>query len=223
MRTLTIILFLTTLFSCSDRQTDSTVVQLSGSLDNTNLFVIAAINSKFPLRLNEIKLDETSNIIHLNDGIISKIEETIKTYAKEILFYDSTQTYRDLYINTIQLHDNLQTIYLVLLKHYPTGVVNSKVLFYNNQKKEFLNENFDLNLHALYDFNNGQLKPTNLKTDFKITTPEIEIVDADQDGINDFKLVRLWHNGTFNALQTTILTVKDNQLDTLHFEEKQLF
>ncbi len=96
------------------------------------------------------------------------------------------------------------------------------MLFYDNQKKEFADEMFDFNLWALYDFENGKLTPTNLKTDFEITTPEIEIVDFNKDGINDFKFVRLMHNGTFNAIHTTILTVTNNKIDTLHFDENPI-
>jgi hypothetical protein len=107
-----------------------------------------------------------------------------------------------------------------LLKHYPTGELNSRVLFYDNQKKEFANNVFDFNLWALYDFDNGKLKPSDLKNHSKINSPEIEVVDLNKDEINDYKFVRLWHNGTFNAIHTTILTVKNSKIDTLYFEEK---
>ena len=214
MRTLTAVFLLITFFSCSDRQGNDIS-------KDTNL-LITAIDVKFPLRLDEINLEDNDNAVNLDNGIIFKIEETIKEYAKDIEFYDSLQTYRDTYINTIQLHDSLQTIYLILLKHYPTGKINSKVLFYNNQKEEFVDKKFDFNLHALYDYDNGTLTPTNLKTDFEIISPEIELMDFNKDGVSDYKFVRLWHNGTSNTLQTTILTIKNNELDTLSFKEKQM-
>ena len=105
------------------------------------------------------------------------------------------------------------------MKH-PTGYVNSKVLFYDNLKKEFASEAFDFNLFALCRFENGKFIPSNLKTAFKINAPEIELVDANHDGINDFKFTRLYHNGTANSIQKTILTVKNAQIDTLDFDEK---
>jgi hypothetical protein len=206
---------MTCLFSCTNRQVKNSDIQKNNNVLN----IISAIDAKFPLRINEINLRDKNNTFHLNDGISSKIEETIKEYAREIDFCDSTQTFKDIYINTIRLHDSLQTIFVVLLKHYPTEVVNSKVLFYDNIEKEFADKTFDFNLWALYHFEEGEFKPTNLKTDLKIITPEIELVDYDQDGVNDFKFVRLWHNGTFNAIHTTILTIKNNQLETLHFDE----
>ena len=215
MRILTIIILLTCLFSCSSRKTKNAEIQE----DNSILNLISAIDLKFPLRLNEINLQDKNNAIQLNDGINSKIEETIKEYASKIEFYDSTQMYKDIYINTIRLHDSLQTIFLVLFKHYPTGYVNSTVLFYDNVDKEFADKTFDFNLWALYDFEEGKLKPTGLKTHFNINTPEIELVDYNKDGINDYKFTRLWHNGTFNVIHTTILTIRNKQLETLHFHE----
>jgi hypothetical protein len=203
---------LITLFSCSNGQPKN--------LDEkAPPFTITAIDAEFPLRLNEINFEDESNTIHLNDGITSTITQTIKEYAKDIDFYDSSQTYRDTYINTIRLYDSLQTIFLVLLKHYPTEDVTSSVLFYDNLKKEFIDNVPDFKLYGLYDFDNGKLIPTNLKTAFKITTPEIEVLDINKDGINDFKFVRLWHNGTFNAIHTTILTIKNNSIDTISFDK----
>lgn len=222
MRTLLVIFILASLYSCNNRKTKRSIEQINEVSKNKEPFLISAINAKFPLRLDEINLEDKNNTIYLNDGLVSKIEDVVKEYAKDFEFYDSTQTFKDTYINTIRLHDSLQTIFLVLLKHYPTGELNTKVLFYDNQKKEFSVTELDFNLWVLYNFDNGKLIPTKLKTDFKITSPEIEVVDINKDGINDFKFVRLWHNGTFNAIHTTILTVKNNKLDTLHFDEKPI-
>ena len=210
------------LFSCVERQTKNSETQKNSCFNHVDSVVISAIEVKFPLYLTEIDLDDKENTVYLNDRIVSKIDETIKEYATDIEFYDSSQTYMDNYINTFRLRDSLCTLFLVLLKHYPTGAVNSKVLFYDNQKKEFAEKIVDFNLHALYDFDNEYLKSTNLKTAFNITTPEIELVDYDTNGLNDYKFVRLWHNGTFNAIHTTILSVKDSHIDTLLFIEKPI-
>jgi hypothetical protein len=222
MRTLTAIFLLTILFGCSDRQSKKLDVKNDDIHKNSIPLIISAIDAKFPLRLDKISLDDKNTTVQLNDGIIAKIEEIVKEYSKDFEFYDSSQTNKDTYLNTIRLQDSVQTIFLVLLKHYPTGEINSRVLFYDNQKKEFAENVFDFNLWVLYNFENGKLTPTKLKTDFKITTPEIEIVDFNKDEINDYKLVRLWHNGTFNAIHTTILTVRNNKVETLHFDEKPI-
>lgn len=222
MRTLLAIFTLTSLFSCTDKQTKNSIEQINEVSKHETPFSISAINAKLPLRLDEINLEDKNNTIHLNDGIVSKIEGVIKEYASDFEFYDSSQTYKDTYINTIRLPDSLQTIYLVLLKHYPTGELNSRVLFYDNQKKDFINKTFDFNLWVLYNFDNGKLKATDLKTHLKINSPEIEVVDFNKDKINDYKFVRLWHNGTFNDIHTTILTVRNSKIDTLHFDEKPI-
>jgi hypothetical protein len=222
MRIFIAIFILTGLFSCTDRQTKNSITQTNEVSKNEVTFVITAINANLPLRLDKINLEDKNNTIHLNDGIVSKIEKVIKDYAKDFEFYDSTQTYTDTYINTIRLHDSLWTIYVVLLKHYPTEELNSRVLFYDNQKKEFLDNTFDFNLWVLYNIDNGKLKPTDLKNHFKINSPEIELIDFNKDKINDYKFVRLWHNGTFNAIHTTILTLSNSKIDTLHFDEKPI-
>ena len=218
MRTLIAIFILTNLCSCSNKQSNNLDVK-NKDIDKNHL-TISVIDSKFPLSLDKISLKEKNNLISLNDGINAKIEETIKKHAEE--FYDNSQTYKDTYINTIRLKDSLQTIFLVLLKHYPTQEVNSKILFYDNLKKEFVDKEFEFKLYALYDYNNKKLTPTNLKTDFKLNFPEIEIMDFNKDGINDYKFKRLWHNGTFNSIHTTILTIKNSSIDTLYFCEEEL-
>ncbi|PCJ65296.1 MAG: hypothetical protein COA58_10585 [Bacteroidetes bacterium] len=216
-----VILGLTMLFSCSESKTKNFDHHKSTIIQQENQFIISAIDATFPLKLDKINFSDESKIVQLNDRIISKIENTIKEYALDIEFYDSTLTYKDTYINTIRLHDSLQTIFLVLLKH-PSSAINSKILFYDNQRKEFSENTFDFNLHALYKLKDKRFEPSNLKTGFKITHPEIERLDFNEDGIKDYKFVRLWHNGTYNSLQTTILSVKQNRIDTLHFAEDLL-
>jgi|SRR3954465_11717432 len=222
MRTLLLLFFLTTLFSCSHIKTENVNIQKPDSISNTSSSALSAIDAKFPLRLNEINFEDKKNIIQLNKGIVSEIEKTIKQYANDIEFDDSSKTYKDTYINTICLHDNAQTIYLVLLQHFPTGLINSKALFYDNQKKKFADNSFDFNLNGLYKFVNGKLKSTTLKTDLKIVSPEIELVDNNKDGTKGFKFTGLFHDGTFNSIHTTILTVRDLKIDLLNFSEKEL-
>ena len=126
MRISITILICTILFGCSDRKSKKSTVS-----KNDTQFEIFAIYEKLPLHLEELNFQDKKKLIYLNDGIVSKIEAVIKDYTKDIEFYDSTQSYKDTYINTIQLRDSLYTMYLVLFKHYPTGEVNSKVLFSN--------------------------------------------------------------------------------------------
>lgn len=214
MRGITLIFLLTLWVGCSHKRTESVI-------DVTRLD-ITAIDEKFPLELAKIDLSRKDNIVHLNDQITSKIEQTIENYYTHDCLPDSLHTYKDTYINTIRLQDSLQTIFLVLLRHYPFEELRGEVLFYDNTKKEFADSVCDFKIYALFDFKNGRLEPTNFKTDFKIDTPEIQLIDFDKDGINDFKFTRLYHNGTFNTVRTAILTVKNSNFDTLDFKEKGL-
>ena len=205
-------------FSCVDR-----VGQQAAPGGRLVLPDLAVINSELPLKLPDLDLPDTQKTVHLNDGIEAEIRKTIYSYYFIDCSGDSSETYfkvKDTYIGTIRLHDSLQTIFMVLFKHLPAGEVNSKLIFYNNSTKEFIGHPIDFNLHALYDFNNGKLAPSNLKDSFKITTPEIELVDFDKDGINEFRLTRLYHNGTANTIETIVLKICNNNVDTVEFKQK---
>jgi len=216
MQYLTTLLLLTTLLSCTDK--------IKGQATRSSLTLpdLSVTDASFPLNLSILNLKDKKNIIHLNDDIESKIKQTIYAYYFDVCMGDSSETQfkvRDIYVGTIRLHDTFQTLFLILFNHIPGGEVNSKVLFYDNQAKVFCDSLFDFNLHALYDTNNGKLKPSNLKQELKINSPEIELVDFDKDGRNEFKFTRLFHDGTANAIETAILKVANNRLDTLDFEQ----
>lgn len=212
MRILVLFLLITALIGCADRNPDTKINDAS----------FTVIDAKFPLDLSTIDLDDPANVIALNDGIISGISNTVQNYYINECLNDSLHTYMDTYISTIRLRDSLITTFVILLKHYPSEEVASKVLFYDNEKKEFIGEPLDFKLYAQFEFKDGQLKPTGFKTSFNINGPEIQLVDFNNDGIHDLKFTRLFHNGTFNAIHESILTVKNSRLDTLHFEERSL-
>lgn len=205
-------IFFSFVISCTDRH--SSILSNSESKDNKASY-ITAIKSNFPLQLSEIDFRNKNNFIYLDRNIISKIDSVTQEYAHEIEFSDSSMTYRDIYINTIQLRDSVLTIYLVLFKHYPTGMVNTKVLFYDNERNVFIENPHDFNVHAMYNYEKDFLISSNLKNELKINVPEVEKIDFNKDGANDYKFVRLIHNGTYNALQTFIFTFKNKTIDTL--------
>lgn len=213
-------LFFMTLISCSSKRTDKTKIN---QVETVNSNGISVIDSEFPLRIGTIDFNDSTKIIQLNDKINSKLEQTINDYYFNACSGDSAETYfsiKDIYINTIRLRDSIFTVFVVLLKHMPDGLINSKILFYNNDCKQFIDKVIDFNIHALYYFKDGKLIPTNLKEQFKITTPEIELINDKQQGMNNFKFTRLYHNGTANAIETVILQVTDNKVDSLDFKQK---
>jgi hypothetical protein len=215
------ILLIITFIGCSEQST--TIEQISSNNKKIYTFPdITAINAEFPLSISNMNFQDTENRIQLDDEIISKIEQTIEDYYFNDCSADSNETYisvNDRYIETIRLQDSLQTIFLVLLRH-TLGGINSKILFYDNSTKVFSDFTFNFNLHALYVIENKKLIPSNLKTLFNIETPEIEILDFEKDGINDYKFTRLYHNGTSNAIEIYILKVGNNKIDTLEFMQE---
>lgn len=209
MRILALLLLLTALISCGYKNPDTA----------TNDAALTVIDAKFPLHLGTLDLNQ-DDIVQLNDGIVSGIMNTVQDYYTHDCLGDSLHTYMDTYIRTLRLHDSLTTTFVILLKHYPSEEVTSKVLFYDNGKKEFIADPLDFKIYALFEFKDGALTPTSFKTDFNIDGPEIQLVDFDNDGIHDLKFTRLFHNGTFNAIHEAILTLKNSRVDTLHFEER---
>ena len=218
MRNLASIFVLITLlcFSCQEQRKTITGQTLT-------LPEFSVIDTKFPLNLSELNLQTEEDLIQLNDGIVAKIEMTIYSFYLNECSGDSSETYfklKDSFIGALRLQDKSWTIFVVLFKHLPGGQVNSKLLFYNNFSKYFIEKPLDFNIHALYDFENGKLKPSNLKNQLKINTPEIERVNCEADGESKFRLTRLYHNGTANAIETLVLKVADNNVDTVDFNRK---
>jgi len=184
------------LISCSTSQTDKQNGKSTPSFPRLEVRY-----ANFPLSLTNINFHDNKNIEKSNGDIEAKLNETIQNIYYNDYGGDSSQTYfsiKDIYIGTLKLQDSLYSIFMVIFKHIPGGL-DSKILFYDMHTKKFADSTPDFNINGLYDFDNLKLKPTNLKEELKIMTPEIELVDFDKDGVNDYKFTRLYHNGTANA------------------------
>lgn len=210
--------------SCLDRQVNNNKNKVpTGNNIFSEEFNISIIDSEFPLKISHINLDKQEVVTQIDDEVYSCIKQTvIEYYKKECIYDDSLTSIQDNYIKTIRLKNDTRQIFLILLKHFPTGNVVSKVLFYDNQRKVFIGKPIDYNLHALYYYNNGKLESSNLKTIFEVSFPEIEIVDFNSSGKEGYKFTRLWHNGTANAIETIVINIYDNAIDTLDFDQKWL-
>lgn len=187
--------------------------QALASLDH-----IVAVDAQLPLRLGEVDLAEDGEA--LNDGINTRINKSVEDYYKNECLGDSLHSYKETYVGTLQIQQKPYTLFLVLVKHYPAERLSVKVLFYDNAKKEFIDGEYDLKLYALYDYRNGQLVPSRWKSQLKIDSPEIEVVDYDKNGTDDLKFVRLMHSGGYNALITTIVSLANHKIEILNDEEK---
>jgi hypothetical protein len=112
-------------------------------------------------------------------------------------------------------------IYLVLLKHLPSAELNCKILIYEKASNSFTAP-LDFNLFALYNLDQEKLVSSNLKTKFHITNPEVEFAGFDSGSIPKYRFTRLTHNGTYNAIETTVLKVNGTHVDTIEHKLSNL-
>ncbi len=217
MNKISLLIILLSLISCNKKES---------LLQKESAIKFSVIDSKFPLFIDKIDFESKGNLVQLNDEINSKISKTVTNYYNTESGVDETYkkdfSLKDCYFKTIRLQDQSQTIFVIILKSFSTKELSSKILFYDNASKEFIGNPIDFKIYALYDFVNGGIKPTNLKKLFKIEIPEISIKNKDKDGKNEFEFTRLYHNGTYNAIESSILKVTKNKIDTIQSTKKTL-
>lgn len=190
-------------------------------IDTLTLPQISVIKGNFPLSIQAVNFQARKNKLSVNDAIEAGIEDAVKQFYFNECSGDSTETFftlRSVYFNTILLSNEDWSVFLVLMQHKPTGALNCKILFYENGSKEFVHKPLDFNLHALYHIERGALMSTDLRKHFDVKIPEVSLIDFDRDGKDDFEFVRLYHNGSANAIETTVLSVRRSSIDTLKFE-----
>lgn len=219
MRIIFYILTFLVLTSCLKIKTNETS-QISDKL--FKLPEIQVMTATFPLYLSQLDFEnEKHTLVSLIEN--EKIQNTIHDYYFNECLVDSILTnsiIEGVYFKTIQLKIEHLTVYLILFRHYPSGRVNCKILLFDNISKKFYNNTLDFNIHGLYNINQNKLEQSNLKEKFKIDSPEIEFIDFDKDGIKELKTTRLYHNGTANAIETTIIKISENTIDTIDFKQK---
>lgn len=199
----------------------------NATLDKTNLpHILPKLSLKkasFPFQLANVNFNDSSYCVIADEHIQRKIEQTITDYYFDDCEGDSTETYfkiKDTYMGTVQLQNKLQTLFVVVLRHIPSGKVNSKILFYNSKNKKFADSVIDFNIHAMYTIDEqSKLHPSGLKKLLNLKT-EIAVVDFDKDGQADYQLTELYHNGSANGIETSIFTLKDNHLKKHSFNLK---
>jgi hypothetical protein len=214
MRT-TVALIFFILASCVEKSEEK-------KLPSKTTLEISVIDSKFPLLLSNIDFQDNENLVKVNDEINSGILKTVTDFYNSECGNDC-EGYFSLsqsYIATIRLVDKDRTMFVIVLQGFPVRDLICKILFYDNISKKMIDQPIDFKIFALYDFNNGKLFPSNLKDEFEIKNPEIELVDFDNDGINEFKLTRLFHNGTFNAIDTRILKISNEKVELVEHKQK---
>jgi hypothetical protein len=218
LKYLLFIFLLTAIFGCTSTQKEN--IQPLPATKHLILPDYKILDASFPLKLSLLDLQDTTKSHYPDADIETKISQTVSSYYFNECGGDSSETtfkIKDVYISTLHLRDSLYSIYLLLLKHFPNEEVNGKILIFDNKSKMFIDKALDFNLHALYDFRDGKLPPSNLKINFNITTPEIEVTKTENP---QFQFNRLYHNGTSNSFETTIIKIKGNKIDTAYFNRK---
>jgi len=196
---------------CGGRPTEK-----AESRDST--WSVSLVEAAFPLRLGDVDFSNATHDVDLEVEL--RIRQVVNEYYARPCSAGRQHMPRDVYVNTVRLSDSLRTIFVVLLRHYPTGNLDSRILFYNPGTKAFIGDPIDFKVYALYDFEKDKIKPSYLKEMLKIDNPELERLDYNGDGVMDYRLTRLYHNGTFNAMRTCVLSAGAHRIDTLFFREK---
>jgi hypothetical protein len=178
-----------------------------------------AIPATLPLHLDRMDWENESRIPIEKDAR-AIINAEVQTYWHP--FNLEGLPVSDSYFNTLCIKDSNLLMFLVLLQNPVTSEIIGKVIFFDASQKRSAAPSFDFKCYAMYEKVDGKLVSSSLKKTLGILDPEIRSCDFNADGKPDFHFKRLLHNGTYNALLSTIITLKDNTLDTLYFCEQPL-
>lgn len=110
--------------------------------------------------------------------------------------------------------------YILMIVRHPEGMVNGRLVKWDREAECIIAGPAEVKLFALYEVRNGDLEKSNLKEQFRITAPELEIMDT--LGREAIVVQRLQHNGTFNAMERLVLDLSDGRIDTLSFVQRPL-
>lgn len=207
------------LAGCTSKKNNTTTAVRPDFVLSSNSLLYAQL----PLVLSDFNLKQTGIQSPISKQAIKKIEETVNNYYSENYGKGNNEYFkvRDTYLRTIIMQTPTDMIYLVLLKHLPGEELNYEVLIYNKASNSFSGP-LDFNLFAMYDLDHEKLISSNLKTKFHITSPDVEFAGFDSGLVAKYRFTRLVHNGTYNAIETTVLKVNGTHVDTIEHKLNSL-
>ncbi len=129
---------------------------------------------------------------------------------------DSSETFcrlADALLYTMKLRGRASEYYLKVVQHVPQGFVTGRLINWDPREERIIAGPADVRFSGMYNVRNGGLQPSNLKKQFKITGPELMIMDT--LGREAVIVRRLWHNGTFNSIERSVLCLDSGRVDTL--------
>lgn len=221
MKNLLYIFVIMTCINCKNKSLNHISVTNSQQLRSFSARNIQVIEASFPIYLSKINFKNPA-LHNIPDNINKRIYQIVLDYYLIDCMGDHGETFfsiKDTYFNTLKIPYHKYDFYLIILKHAPGNLINSKLLCFDNCSKKFINPLIDFNIHGLYIISGSELKPSNLKVLFKIKGPELEIMDNKNDGKIELKLTRLNHNGTFNSLEIMKIQIKNNTFDILNVKK----
>jgi len=182
---------------------------------------IKLFESEFPLYISKPRLTgKTADADSIVSGKITN--EVIKYYFE--FGGDSTESnfkVNDVYIKSLVISEQGHSYYIILLKA-PASPLDARILISNNITGEYILPVIDYKIHAMYDYTEGSITESNLKKELKINGPDLELTDFDKDNMLDLKLVRLYHNGTSNAVETSIMKIVNNTLINIYYNVNEI-
>jgi hypothetical protein len=175
---------------------------------------VYVFKEELPLDFAHLGLNKVNERITLSDGKEALIIEAIDEYVASLGVLPNMD-YQP-YVGTVWIKESNHDIYFVIFKHI-TGVLNTKVIIWNSYSNPPVF--FDYNIHAMYSLNNKRIVKTDLKELLFEDIPLVKITDSLNATL--LELNRLYHNGTANLLENTVLRIdKLNQLDTINHSLK---
>ena len=198
------------LFLCCLFLWASVRAQVSRDLQKSDLLAV-----DLPLDLSKIDWNDSKSLVQISDWRRGRIQEVVNHYyAEECSDLEGLYTPADCYLGTLWLRGASRDFYYVLLRHPVGGYLSARVFLPKGEGS------LRQNLFAMYEFEEEKLRKTKLFKSLELQDAQVQISDVDGDGREDLTLVRLFHNGTFNAKETLVVNFEESGVDTLHFRRE---
>lgn len=176
---------------------------------------IRIIEASFPLHLDSVLGTQAGR------SPSPKLDRALHGVVEDFYFNqcvgDSSETWcrlADALLYTVKLRGRESEYYLMVVQHVPQGFVSGRLINWDPREERSIAGPADVRFSGMYNVRNGEMQQSNLKKQFKITGPELEIMDT--LGREAIIVRRLWHNGTFNSMERTVLSLDQGRLDTLY-------
>lgn len=182
---------------------------------------IRIIEASFPLYLDSVLVTEAGT------SPSPKLDRALQGLVEDFYFNqcagDSNETFSrmtDTHLFTVKMHGHESDYYLMVMQQVPQSFVTGRLIKWDQREERITSGPIDVPLSAMYEVQHGRLQPSNLKTQFKIIGPELEIKDT--LGQESVVVQRLWHNGTFNSNERTVLGFDQDKVDTLYSSRRPI-